>query len=67
MENNFNVGQTVTVKGKSYTIKVLEITAQKHPNTKKNHPHIDFHITIEGKRGALKAGFITTTGNIVLF
>ena len=67
METNFNIGQTVIVNKKSYTIKQLEVTAEKYPNIKRNNPDINFHVIIEGKKGALKAGFITITGNIVLF
>ena len=39
--SNFQIGQELTVKNANYIIKQIDVTAEKFPNIKKNHPHID--------------------------
>lgn len=64
---NFNLGSKVAIKNREYTVIDRKVTADAYPNTKKNCPHIELHIILEGKRGGLKSGFVTTSGAIVLF
>lgn len=64
---NFQIGQTVTFKNRTYIIKHIDVTAEKFPSIKRHHPNIELHIIVKGVRGALKDGIITTNGNMVLF
>lgn len=61
------VGEILIVKNRAYTITEIEVTSEKYPNIKKHQPNVEFHVILKGLRGALKAGFITDKGVVVLF
>lgn len=65
-KNKFEVGQTITYGNRTYTIIDIEVAAETHPAIKKAHPHVELMIIVRGKRGALKDGFTTTRGKVVL-
>jgi hypothetical protein len=65
--SNFQIGQTVSVKNTNYSIIELEVIADLYPNLKANNPNVEFHVILEGKKGSLKAGYVTTTGTVILF
>jgi hypothetical protein len=62
-----SIGQTVQVKGLTYTIKNIQLTAEAYPNIKKARPNFEYHIIVVGKRGAGKDGVILTDGTIKLY
>ena len=65
--SNFQIGSTISVKNTNYTLVELEVIADLYPNLKSNNPNVEFHLILEGKKGALKAAYITTNGSIILF
>ena len=65
--DKFKIGNEVMVKGKTYIVKQVEVTSVIYPNTKRKNPNIDLHIILEGKRGALKSGYVLVSGEVVFF
>lgn len=61
-----NIGETMTIKGREYTIRQKTVVSESLPNIHRKFPHLMWVLIVEGKRGALLSLYVSNTGNLTM-